>query len=267
MYCAGVRFYVCFDSLDFDPIFIGGEGRSGTTLLRVMLDSHSAISCGPESHFLVDPRLREFHEHFLAKWPKRAAGYGYGEVDMDAFVRGFVRNWFETYMRRRGKRRWADKTPQNIHALDYIWRLFPSAKFIHMIRDGRDVACSILPLRWGPGSVRTAAGRWVDCIEKGVRHREDRERYLEVRYEDLVRHPERETRRVTAFVGEEWEPCMLEYWRFQHDLPELTEESARQVSHPIHLESIGRWRRELSPRQLRQFVRIAGETLADLGYD
>lgn len=253
--------------LECDPIFIGGEGRSGTTLLRVMLDSHSAIACGPETHFLVDPRFQEFHRHFSRTWERRAAGYGYAGRDLDDLVRDFVRGWFEPYMQRRGKRRWADKTPQNIHILPYLWELFPTAKVIHMIRDGRDVACSILPQGWGPNTIAAAAERWVSCIEKGLAHRNRTDRYMEVRYEDLVRQPERELRRVMDLVGEPWEPQMLEYWRCPHDLAPLTESSATQVVQPIYSRSIGRWKRELSSSEVSQYVHVAGTTLRRLGYD
>lgn len=255
------------EPMDFDPIFIGGEGRSGTTLMRVMLDAHSAISCGPETHFLVDERLRAYHLHFRRTWWRRAEGYGYTLDDMDDLVRDFVRGWFETYMRRQGKRRWADKTPQTIHVLPYVWELFPDAKFVHMIRDGRDVACSIIPQKWGPNNVKDAATRWVECIEKGVVHRGDTERYTEVRYEELVADQEGQAKRVLAWVGEEWEPEVLEYWKHDHDNPTKTESSAAQVEKPIYTSSIGRWERDLSSRDLKRFLRIAGPTLETLGYD
>jgi sulfotransferase family protein len=251
--------------MDFDPIFLGGEGRSGTTLLRVMLDAHSAISCGPETHFLVDEKLRRYHHHFRGTWWKRAAGYGYTTSDMDDMVRDFVRSWFETYMRRRGKRRWADKTPQTIHVLPYMWELFPTAKFVHLIRDGRDVACSIIPQKWGPNNVKDAAARWRLCVELGVKHRGD-PRYMEVRYEDLVHEPERELRRVLDFVGEPFEPQCLEYWKAGSDLAAATESSAEQVARPVYTSSIGRWKKDLTPREQRTFTKIAGETLAFLGY-
>jgi hypothetical protein len=253
--------------LTFDPIFLGGECRSGTTLLRVMLDAHSAIACGPETHFLVDEKFRRFHHHFRGTWWKRAAGYGYSTDDMDDLVRDFVRGWFETYMLRQGKRRWADKTPQTINVLPYLWELFPTAKFVHLIRDGRDVACSISPQTWGPDNVKAAAKRWVECIDKGVIHRGDTARYMEVRYEDLATEPEREVRRVLAFVGEEFEPGVLEYHRQEHDTPAATESSADQVARPVYASSIGRWKRDLSARELKTFMKFGAETLARLGYE
>jgi len=253
--------------MDFDPLFLGGECRSGTTLLRVMFDAHSAIACGPETHFLVDDKLRRYHHHFRGKWWKRAKGYGYTTEDMDDLVRDFVRGWFETYMLRRGKRRWADKTPQTIQVLPYVWELFPTAKFVHLIRDGRDVTCSILPQNWGPNTVKDAARRWVECIEKGVAHRGDTERYMEVRYEDLATEPEREVRRVLDFIGEEFEPQMLEYHRQDHDMPADTESSAAQVARPLYTTSIGRWKRDLGARDLKRLLKIAGPTLEFLGYE
>ncbi len=252
--------------MEFDPVFLGGEGRSGTTLLRVMLDAHPSIACGPESQFLADPKFRAFHEHFRNTWWRRAAGFGYEQDDLDDLVRDFARGWFETYMRRRGKRRWADKTPQTIHHLPYLWRLFPTARFVHLIRDGRDVACSILPQNWGPNTVEEAAERWVDCVWKGVLHRADTERYCEVRYEDLVQSPETQVRRVLAWMGEDWDPAVLDYHSADKDNPELTESSAEQVQKPLYTSSIGRWQRDLSAHQVRAFEKIAGETLEFLGY-
>ncbi len=253
--------------MEFDPVFLGGEGRSGTTLLRVMLDAHPAIACGPESHFLVDPRFRAFHEHFRnTKW-RRAEGFGYDKDDLDDLVRDFARGWFETYMKRRGKRRWADKTPQTIHCLPYLWELFPTARFVHLIRDGRDVACSIMPQNWGPNTITEAAERWVDCVWKGVIHRADTERYAEVRYEDLVTSPETEMRRILSWIGEEWDPAVLAHDRVDHDNPEHTESSAEQVARPLYTSSLGRWKRDLAPRDVKAFEKIAGETLEFLGFE
>jgi hypothetical protein len=252
--------------MEHDPIFVGGEGRSGTTLLRVMLDAHPAIACGPESHFLQDPRFKEFHHHFRGKWWKRAEGFGYALSDMDDLVRDFVRGWFETYMRRRGKRRWADKTPSTIRDLPYLWELFPTAKFVHMIRDGRDVCCSMLEQKWGPDDVDDAAKRWVAAIEAGAVHRGDVNRYMEIRYEDLVQQPERELRRLCTWIGEDFDPAMLRHEQADHDLAPRTESSAHQVEKPLYTSALGRWRRDLAPKDLKRFLKIAGPTLRSLGY-
>lgn len=248
-----------------DPIFVGGEPRSGTTLLRVILDSHPAIACGPESQFLADPRFEEFHRYFRDRWASRAEGFGYAKDDLDDLFRGFVTTFFERYAAKRGKRRWADKTPQTIWILPYLWKLFPTARFVHMVRDGRDVACSVLEQDWGPKDVEEAAARWVKSIECGKAWRGD-PRYLEVRYEDLVAHTEREVRRVLAHVGEPFVPQVLEYWRQPHDWQERNRKGAEQTSKPVYDESVGRWKRDLRGDALARYVKIAGPTLKSLGY-
>jgi hypothetical protein len=90
---------------------------------------------------------------------------------------------------------------------------------------------------------------------------------MEVRYEDLATEPEREVRRVLAFVGEEFEPGVLEYHRQEHDTPAATESSADQVARPVYTSSIGRWKRDLSARELKTFMKFGAETLARLGYE
>lgn len=248
-----------------DPIFVGGEPRSGTTLLRVILDTHPAIACGPESQFLADPKFQEFHDYFRRRWESRAAGFGYTKDDLDGLFRAFVTSFFEGYARRRGKRRWADKTPQTIWTLPYLWRLLPSARFVHMIRDGRDVACSVLEKDWGPKDAEEAARRWVKSIECGRAWRKD-PRYLEVRYEELVAHTEREVRRVLAFVGEPFVPEVLDYWRKPHDWAERNVEGPQTTSKPVYADSVGRWRRDLTGDALARYTAIAGPTLRELGY-
>ena len=249
-----------------DPILIGGEPRSGTTLLRVILDSHSAIACGPESHFFVDPKFQEFHEYFRNRWTRRAADFDYTPNDLDDLFRDFVRGFFETYAKRRGKRRWADKTPQSIWSLSYVWTLFPTARFVHMIRDGRDVACSVLAQNFGPKDVEEAARRWVKSIECGVSRRGD-PRYAEVRYEDLVLHTEREVRRVLAFVGEPFEPAVLEHHKRAHDWAGNGPVETKRASKPVYADAIGRWRRDLTDADQKRFAKIAGPTLRTLGYE
>jgi hypothetical protein len=251
--------------LDTDPIFIGGEPRSGTTLMRVLLDSHPAIACGPESQFFADPKFWEYREHVTSKWARRAEGFGYGASDLDDLFRDFVRGWFETYMKRQGKRRWADKTPQTLWVLPQVWSLFPKARFVHMIRDGRDVACSVIEQSWGPDNVKDAAERWVRSIECGLRWRGD-PRYMEVRYEDLVADTEGQVRRVLDFVGEPFTPEVLEYYRKKHDWAAMNQKGAEQAAKPVYSDSIGRWRREMTEKQQKQFHKVAGPTLRMLGY-
>ena len=128
--------------------------------------------------------------------------------------------FFELVAARRGKRRWAEKTPLNVRHLAWIFRHFPNARFIHVLRDGRDVVCSLRshPVRrfvdgaWASvpqnRSVASCIRQWLTLTGEGMRWRAD-PRYLEVRYEDLVQDPEATMRRVMAFVGEPFDEAWL----------------------------------------------------------
>ena len=124
----------------FAPIVLGGCGRSGTTLLRMMLDSHRRICCGPESSLF---RRRALDPEALADrfgFPREAVRAIYeASRSRPAFIEGFA----ALCMQQAGKQRWAEKTPRNISRIGEVFRWFPEARFIHVLRDGRDVACSL----------------------------------------------------------------------------------------------------------------------------
>src|SRR6188474_636842 len=117
----------------FAPIVLGGCGRSGTTLLRMMLDSHRRICCGPESSLF---RRRALDADALADrfgFPREAVrGIYAASRSRPAFIEGFA----ALCMRQAGKQRWAEKTPRNISRIGDVFRWFPDARFIHVLRDG-----------------------------------------------------------------------------------------------------------------------------------
>ncbi len=246
------------------PIFIGGEGRSGTTLMRVILDSHPNIACGPETHLFQDPKLAELYQYYLTNWGDRIKKYSDKPEEYlgDCFAQ-MIACFFTAYAKQKNKPRWADKTPYNILALDFYLRIFRSIKFIHMIRDGRDVVCSLLTMDWGPKNMIEAAKSWKSCIETGMKHR-GRDYYLEMQYEALVDDLEKNIRLVLEFLAEPFDEKLLSYYKMNHDLG--GESSSHQVSKPIYSSSIGRWKKELSAKDLDLFYSIAGDTLKDLDY-
>ena len=133
------------------PIFIIGCGRSGTTLLRMMLDSHPRISAGEETKFLTDlqPIVGEH-------WSLLSA-YGFSREWWLDRIRAFYGDFQAEYLAKRGKQRWAEKTPGYTFHLDFIAELFPDAQYVHVIRDGRDVALSwekLSQIRRLPGDPR-----------------------------------------------------------------------------------------------------------------
>ena len=182
----------------FAPIVLGGCGRSGTTLLRMMLDSHRRICCGPESSLF----RRRAIDTALARGPLRIRRTTRcaRSTTPPPRARPSSKAFAALCMRKAGKARWAEKTPRNISRIAEIFRCFPAARFVHVLRDGRDVACSLrthprhkvvdgklVPTgTWKP--IAGCARRWVRDIESSRRWWGD-PRFMTVRYEDLVLDP------------------------------------------------------------------------------
>jgi hypothetical protein len=213
--------------LDTVPIFLTGVFRSGTTLLRYVIDSHSHICCPPESNFiraLLDLVIDRDNREGLH-------GMGFDEEHVLAMARRFAAYCFENYAKSSGKPRWADKTPRYVEYLDSIDRLFPSAQYVMIHRHGLDVADSIVratvntPDYLAPYLVEAedarvaAAAYWSACTARMLAFEESHvNRCHTIRYEQLCRTPEPILKELFTFLKEAWEPEVLEYHRFQHDI-------------------------------------------------
>ncbi len=259
-------------------IVVGGCPRSGTTLLRMMLDAHPRIACGPELKVL--PMIAANCVRMLqGHGPLLREAYG---LDEPAVMRTFGRQaeaLLEPWRRRHGAARMAEKTPQNVHAFVQLAALLPESPFVHVIRDGRDVAASLLRQSWiDPATGRPlpycsdlaeAAKYWVRCVRDGRRMlgTPAEDRYLEIRYERLVADPEPVLRELVAFLGEPWDPAMLEFHRRGGELPASERPShGEDLSRPVHAGAVGRWRDAWSAEQVETFRRHGGALLAELGY-
>jgi hypothetical protein len=207
------------------PIFLCGVHRSGTTLLRLIFDSHSRIACPPESFFIgpLADLLRD------TKAMEGLAAMGFDRAHVLARLRETAEYFFEMYASSRQKPRWADKTPSYVDCLDPIDELFgPEARYVVIYRHGLDAACSIATIelreleeyRGAPREQRlvAAARYWATQCRKlrdfQARHPE---RTLELRYESLCANPEPELRRVFEFVDEAFEPQLLRFYEQPHD--------------------------------------------------
>jgi hypothetical protein len=267
------------------PLFVLGVRRSGTTLLRVMLDRNSELAVPDESYFVpqlarrhrggVDPAafvddLRRLST--LVEWgldpdavgarlhPGMTAGEAIGAV-------------FEAYAADRGKPRWGDKTPLYMQHLPLLERLFPTAKFVHLVRDGRDATISFLAVPagimtagWGyPRDARGFAAQWATevCAARALGRRLGTDRYLEVRYEELVADPPATLRAVCRFGRLEYDDGMLGY---------VGETASARKAHQQRLNEPPRvgvrdWRAEMSAEDRAAFEAVAGDLLAELGYE
>jgi len=266
------------------PLIVLGVRRSGTTLLRVMLDRSPELAVPDESYFV--PQLARRHrgcvdpEAFLddlrrlptlVEWsvepgdvaqrlrPAMKTGEAIGAV-------------FETYAAARGKRRWGDKTPLYMQHLPLLERLFPEARFVHLVRDGRDAALSFLSvppgiMTEGWGHPRDAAGfacQWATEVREARRlGARVGARYLEVRYETLVAGPQTALRAVCDFAGLQYDDAMLGY---VGDTDSARKAHQQRLNEPPRV-GVRDWRTEMAAADRRAFEAVAGDLLAELGYD
>jgi hypothetical protein len=273
------------------PFFIVGVHRSGTTLLRYMLSSHSRIYIPPESDFIPNFFLQkptaELSERQITDilhtifYKYRFVGEWQGEpLNASNLVREMPEHTpaalldalYREYARQNGAERWGDKTPIYASYLDLIHQIFPQAQFLHIIRDGRDAALSMLEKYERDEfhvDVFFAARNWVRRIRKaqasGAQLGPDL--YYELRYEDLVQDPERELPAVCAFLGETFEPDMLAHHRLALGRIPPDSHFFDSVRNPTTRQRIGRWRKVLSPADQRLIQRVEGKLLTELGYE
>jgi hypothetical protein len=270
------------------PIFIIGVHRSGTTLLRYMLNSSPRIYIPPESDFiprffgrdpvgeLSEPRIAAILTTIFAKY--RLVKEWQGDPPaIEAFLQAmpartpaaFLDTLYGTYARQHGAVRWGDKTPIYASYVGLIDQIFPQAQFIHVIRDGRDVALSMLD-KWRHEihiDIYFAARNWVRRIHqaRGSGAQLGAERYYELRYEALVEDPEAQLRPLCEFLGEPYLPEMAKPHRLGRERiqPGDFHSAIRQ---PPSTARVGRWQSEMSEADQRLFQRIAGPLLLALGY-
>jgi len=266
------------------PVIVLGVGRSGTTLLRVMLDRNSVLAIPYESFFV--PQLAHRHGHrpdlgsFLDDLGRLRTLYDWGISPDDIrprlhegmSTREAIAAIFETYAERQGKSRWGDKTPLYMQQLPLIERLFTDAIWIHLVRDGRDAALSFLELPEGfsgktwaqPRTAAQFAARWrteILAARKLGEHAGGR--YLELRYEDLVDEPEQWLRRVCEHASLTWEPEMLDHTR-SSDTAHMPEH--RNLAQPP-TPGLRDWRNQLSREDALAFEQVAGDVLRSAGYE
>src|SRR5215218_719242 len=252
-----------------EPFFIVGNDRSGTTMLRLIVDRGPDAAVPPESMFLTDfatafdaggPRdadaarrlMRAVWEHPKVRlWdlPGQPPEVPSGLSAQDAY-RFIVAAPFEAYAAAHGKPRWGDKTPHYVHHVDHLLRVFPRARFVVLVRDGRDVALSLRRMPFGPNNAWAAAQWWARGIRAGLHAVEAHpEHVMTVRYEDLVAAPEEHVRAVCAFAGLRFEPDMLALERADRSLIVDDQKSwFPTLFEGINTRSSGRWRREMPPR-------------------
>jgi Sulfotransferase family len=265
--------------------FVVGAARSGTTMLRLMLDAHPELAIPPETLFLpelIDAAKEpgagpaQLAEMLVTQRHFADFGIDSGEVtrafgEIEPFEVGdAIRAFFNLYAAEQGKPRWGDKTPAYALSMKKIHRNIPEARFIHLIRDGRDVRLSQLGRGSGHPTPEQHAKRWRRRVQKTREQGEVVPHYIEVRYEDVVTDTEQQLRRLCEFCGLEWDAQVL---RFHERAASRLEEVAgptdhhRLTSEPPRKDRIAQWRTKMSASDQASFEDEAGDLLAELGYE
>jgi len=268
------------------PIFVG-SGRSGTTLVQAIFSAHPDLAITHESQFI--PRLADrqymregmFASEMFVRDLNRNPDYRRLEVDDGALLRSLaerpasdysdaVRRVFMLYAEARGKTRYGDKSPGYVLHMERLAKLFPEARFVHVIRDGRAVALSYVETRFGPKDVPAGALYWQRRVTAGRAsgHELGSDRYQELKYENVIADPEAAVRDVCPFLGLEFEPAMLRYFEQGEKLrSETADPGAHQSLALPPTRGLRNWREEMSDSDAAIFEALAGSTLTDFGYE
>ncbi len=179
-----------------------------------------------------------------------------------ALLQSIIRRYAEK-VKKGDARVWVDHTPSNVRSAVTLLQMFPTAKFLHLVRDGRGVAASVLPLDWGPNTIERAAHWWVEELAFGLALESwGGARVMRIRYEDLVGSPEETVPAIAAFCDLVYEPAMLRGDGFGP----LPDSEHPLVGSPSDPDRATRWRATLTPRQIEIFESVTLDLLAYLGY-
>jgi hypothetical protein len=272
----------------YGPVFIVGAARSGTTLLKTMLDRHPDVAIPPESHFIpylwarrrrYGSQGRIYHQQRLLR-DLASTRFRHWGLSIDA-VRDemastvserfpdAVEAIYLAYAHSRGKGRWGDKTPRYVARMELLADLFPHARFVHIVRDGRDVALSVLDLRKLHTHAATAAFFWRRRVKQGrnAARMLAPGRYLEVHYEDLIDDPASSMRIICTFLHLPFHPVLL-----QRDDDALSRIPGHH--HGMHsrialppTRGLRDWRSQMADSEVAEFEAIAGRELSTMGYE
>jgi hypothetical protein len=178
---------------------------------------------------------------------------------------GLVDSVMTAAARAHGKPRWGEKTPGYVRVAPLLARHFPDARFVHVIRDGREVAAALTDRDWGPPSAVMGALWWRRALapRRRLARRLGPSRYHELRLERLIADPPAELHRLCAFLGEEYDPAMLEYHLAIRE--EELWDARKHVAKPP-TPGLRDWTAGLSARQQRAVESVCAPLLASLGY-
>ena len=242
--------------LQQQPTFIVGAVRSGTTLLRLMLDHHPQLAFHFEFEFAVDqiaadgtfPAVADYHDYLSQH---RVFLLSQGAIDLSLDYPALVNSFLEQKRCRDNKAIVGATVHHHIDRIQYLW---PEGKYIHLLRDGRDVARSCIAMGWA-ANMYHAVQRWMDAEQtwQHLRGSIPADRRLEVRYEDLIVQPEQTLTTICEFLGTQFEEAVFDY----------AENSTYGLPDP---QLTDQWRRKLTDHEIRLAESRIADMLVERGY-
>jgi Sulfotransferase family len=262
------------------PVFIVGCPRSGSTMLGAMLGGHPEAICPPEAQFIIDCMpasnlsavdastvLDHITRHWRFRvWPFRLES----RTEMATMSYRSLIEWvvaqYAIAHGRPAPKVWIDQSIFVRH-ISKLLQVFPDARFIHLVRDGRAVAASIIPLDWGPMGVLSAAQHWIEHLAHGFAAEATlgADRIIRVHYEGILAEPEATMKRISSFLGIEFCPAMLVPAGLA--LPAHTRRQHTLIGAPLDPKRVDAWRHSLTKREIEIYEAVAGDLLPLLGYE
>ena len=272
------------------PVLVGGCARSGTTLLRSMLNSHPDLAVPHETKFVVTAwrnrdrfgdLTRVENRRAVARWILELPNTRFTRlgIEPDELTEAFaaapptlgslMAACFSRYAEHHGKPRWGDKRPSYSRNLDALFRLFPQFQFVHVVRDPRACAASMRRAWDGWGRVASAAEVWerTDKAVRAARRGLPAGQFLEIYYEHLVAEPEQTLEQICGFLGLDptGVPKMLDYHRNGVDLPR--DKLYGNAAKPVSTTAVQRWMSDLSEPEIAFLEHVLGDRIRAHGYD
>lgn len=263
------------------PIFIVGAPRSGTTLLRAMLNRHPRIGLSDETYFFYYAYLRRRAFGDLADLGHRKrliASYGATQrmerLKLDqarlnerllaegSSYPGFFATILRFYAESQGKARYGEKTPHHAWYVKTLLDWYPDGRVIHLVRDPRDVCASLFNVPWGRKTATANAELWVS-LTRAAEEGQGNPGFRRVRYEDVVADPERAMRELCDFLGEDYDPAMLSTAKVS-----TADKPWFMRSHEaLSQDRKGSWRGQLSAPDVQLIESVAGPLMEAMGYE
>lgn len=246
----------------------------------MMFNAHSEIAIPPESRFITELYAGKNEVEVAPLLDRLAAHKRFRLWDLpiesvhrrldDRTTMPYVEVMeavYVAYARAQDKQRWGDKTPRYIKEMPLLAKLWPEARFIHIIRDGRNVALSYADVPFGPKTVAKAAALWAERVSAGINDgRALGDRYIEIKYEELVADIESHAKRLCDFIDAPFDVGMLHYTeRTRDDVMPWAGSNNPNITKPV-MTNIRSWEEKMPDDQVAIFESIAGDLLKRLGY-